>query len=119
MSNDSHAQHVHVVPTKVLVGVWAALIVLTWLTVSATKVDLGSLNIYIALGIAVVKSAFVALYFMHLRYDRPFHGVVFVVAVLFVALFISFALLDTKEYQPDTIPGYAPAIVPEASAGTP
>ncbi len=119
MSNDSHALHVHVVPTKVLVGVWAVLIVLTWLTVSATKVDLGPLNIYIALGIAVVKSTFVALYFMHLRYDRPFHGVVFVVALLFVALFISFALLDTKEYHADTIPGYAPAIVTETPAATP
>lgn len=117
MSNESHALHVHVVPTKVLVGVWAVLVLLTWLTVSATKVNLGPLNIYIALGIAVVKSAFVALYFMHLRYDRPFHAVAFVVALLFVFLFITFALLDTSQYRPELIPGYAPAIQ-EAHAAT-
>ena len=117
MSTRQETLHVHVVPTKVLVAVWLTLIVLTWLTVSATKIDLGGLNIFIALGIAVVKSAFVALYFMHLRYDKPFHGVVFVVALLFVALFISFALLDTKQYHPDTIPGYAPGIVQESAPG--
>lgn len=118
MSNESHALHVHVVPTKVLVGVWAVLVLLTWLTVSATKVNLGPLNIYIALGIAVVKSAFVALYFMHLRYDKPFHAVIFVLALLFVALFISFALLDTKSYAPTTIPGYAPGLATESAAPT-
>jgi len=115
MSSDSRTLHVHVVPVRILVAVWAVLLVLTWLTVSITKVDLGSMNIVIALAIAVVKSTFVALYFMHLRYDRPFHGIVFVVALLFVFLFITFALLDTKEYQPDVIPGYAPGM-PETAA---
>ena len=117
MSTRRETLHVHVVPMKILIGVWLALIVLTWLTVTVTKVNLGGLNIFIALGIAVVKSTFVALYFMHLRYDKPFHGVIFVVALLFVALFISFALLDTKQYHPDTIPGYAPGIVQEAAPG--
>jgi cytochrome c oxidase subunit 4 len=99
-----------VVPLKVLVGVWAALVLLTWITVGATFVDVGNFNIAIALGIALVKSTFVVLYFMHLRYDKPFNAVIFVTAALFVVLFIGLALMDTKQYQPDKIPGYAPEI---------
>lgn len=116
MSADRHTLHIHVVPLKVLAAVWAVLLVLTWLTVSVTKVDLGQMNIVIALSIAVVKSVFVVLYFMHLRYDKPFHAVVFIVALLFVFLFITLALLDTGQYKGDLIPGYAPAME-EAQAG--
>ena len=123
MSSESQTLRVHVVPTKVLLAVWAALLVLTWLTVTVTQVDLDSLNIVIALAVAVVKSTLVALYFMHLRYDRPFHAVIFVVALLFVFAFITLALLDTKEYHPDLIPGYAPGIeeaaAPPAGGGAP
>jgi cytochrome c oxidase subunit 4 len=104
------------VPIKVLAGVWLVLLVLTWMTVSVTKMDLGPMNIVIALAIAAVKCAFVVLYFMHLRYDKPFHSVVFVVALLFVFLFISLALLDTGQYNADLIPGYAPAME-DAQAG--
>jgi cytochrome c oxidase subunit 4 len=91
----------HVVPLPVLLAVFAALIVLTVLTVGATRFDLGGWNLGIALGIATVKAALVALYFMHLRYDHPFHAVVFLVALLFLALFLSLTLLDTMQYQPD------------------
>lgn len=108
--------HVHVVPLRVLIGVWAALIVLTWITVSATNFDLGNGNIVLALLIAVAKSAIVALFFMHLIYDKPFNAVIFISATLFVMLFISFVLIDTKENKADMIPGYAPTIE-EAQAG--
>ena len=110
MSSKPPALHVHVVPLRVLFGVWMALVVLTLVTVGAAKVHLGELSIIIALGIAVVKSTFVALYFMHLRYDRPFHAIAFVVALLFVFMFITFALVDTREYRAALIPGYAPAV---------
>jgi cytochrome c oxidase subunit 4 len=100
----------HVVPMRVLLGTWGALVALTVLTVAATYIDLGNLNIVIALAIAVAKSALVVLFFMHLRYDKPFHAIVFVSAALFVMLFISLALMDTKEYAGSKIPGYAPEI---------
>ena len=52
------ANHVgHVVPLKVLVTVWAALVALTWLTVAITWFDLGTLNLWAALAIATVKAA--------------------------------------------------------------
>lgn len=114
---DAHgAEHVHVVPLKILFGVWGVLIVLTWVTVAASWVDFGHLvgepwlNIVGALAIAVVKAGLVALYFMHLRYDHPFNGFVLCAALAFVALLIGIALLDTKEYDAQKIPNYAPKI---------
>jgi cytochrome c oxidase subunit IV len=100
----------HVVPMKVLIGVWAALLVLTVLTVAAIKVDLGSLNLWIAMAIATLKASLVVLYFMHMRYDRPFNAIVFVTALLFVMLFVSIAMLDSKAYEPELVPGYAPGM---------
>jgi cytochrome c oxidase subunit 4 len=99
---DAHG-HVHVVPLKVLIGVFVALLILTVLTVAAREIDLGALNIWLALGIALVKAAFVALWFMHLRYDSLFNGIILVGALLFVVVFIAIAMLDTQHYQPDII----------------
>ena len=99
-SSGGHADLAHVVPVRVLLTVFALLMVLTVVTVSATWIDLGSWNLWIAMGIAAVKAALVALYFMHLRYDHPFHGLLFVTALVFLALFVSLTLLDTLEYQP-------------------
>jgi cytochrome c oxidase subunit IV len=110
------APHAHAVPAKVLLGVFGALLVLTFLTVAARRIDLGHFNIVLALAIAVVKAGLVALFFMHLRYDNLFNGVILIVAMLFVMLFISLALMDTQEYQP-TIRAYdqsqAPAAPPD------
>ena len=100
----------HVVPMRVLLAVWAALVVLTVVTVAATWVDLGSLNLWLAMAIATLKASLVLLYFMHMRYDAPFNAVIFVAALLFVMLFVSFALIDTAAYQPEMIPGYAPGM---------
>ncbi len=109
-SHETNATDAHVVPGSVLLKVWAALLVGTFLTVAVTWVNLGPLNLLLALGIATVKAFLVALFFMHLRYDRPFNAVVLVAAVFFVALFLGLALLDTLHYKDDLIPGYAPAI---------
>jgi cytochrome c oxidase subunit IV len=100
-----HAQgHTHVVPPKILFGTFAALLVLTVLTVAVTLVDLGPLNIWIALLVAVVKAALVALYFMHLRWDAPFNALILVSALFFVAIMIGTTILDTKEYKPNYDP---------------
>jgi cytochrome c oxidase subunit 4 len=107
---EGHPEVGHVVPLPVLAGVLGLLLFLTVATVAATWVDLGRLNIWLALAIATVKAAFVVLYFMHLRYDRPFNGVILIISLALVMLFIGIALTDTEHYQPDLIPGYAPAI---------
>lgn len=99
----------HIVPARVLIGVWAALLVLTVATVTVTWKDFGpELNLWIAMGIATVKASLVLLYFMHLRYDRPVNAIFFIFALFFVALFIAGALTDSQHYQADLIRGYAP-----------
>lgn len=92
--------HTHVVPLPILLAVWAALLVLTYATVAVTSIDLGPLNLWLAMAIATVKASLVVLYFMHLRYDKPFNAVVLICALLFVMLFVGIALTDSVQYQP-------------------
>ena len=104
--------HVHVVPPRVLLTVFGILLVLTVLTVAVTRIDLGKLNIVVALLIAFVKAIVVSLYFMHLRYDRPFHAVILAIALGFVVFFIGGVLIDTKEYRPNLLGQPAPVETP-------
>jgi cytochrome c oxidase subunit 4 len=95
---------VHAVPRRILGGVYGLLILCTIITVAVSKVDLGPANIWAALLIAVIKGGLVVMYFMHLRWDSPFNGIVILAALFFVALFIGLALLDSKSYQPQLKP---------------
>lgn len=108
----SHEDGAHVCSIKTLLVVWVALMLGTWLTVAATYVDLGPLNLWIGLAIATAKAVLVALYYMHLRWDRPFNAVVLVVAVGFLMLFIGIAMMDTAAYQPSMVPQDAPVSGP-------
>lgn len=98
-THDDHDGIGHITPVSLLLGIFALLMVFTFLTVAVTYVDLGPANIWIALGVAVVKAALVGLYFMHLRYDSPFNALILVSAFLFLAVFIGISLMDTGEYQ--------------------
>lgn len=105
----------HPVPIPVLAGTLLALLILTVVTVMATWVDLGKLNVWLALLIAVVKAAFVCLVFMHLRWDNPFNGVVVIASLLFVALLIAIAITDSREYA-GTLKASGKAPPPPAAA---
>jgi cytochrome c oxidase subunit 4 len=101
---------VHIVPVPLLLAVWMGLMVLTVVTVAATSIDWGKFNLWLAMLIATVKASLVALYFMHLRYDKPFNAIVFIASLVFVMLFVGLAMMDTVEYQPELVPGHAPLI---------
>jgi len=111
---EAHPAIGHLVPWTVLLATCVALIVLTWITVTAAAIDLGRLNLWIAIAIATIKASLVCLYFMHLRYDRPFNAIVLVAALVFLMLFIGLAMTDSVSYQselyPPDSPDYAPAI---------
>lgn len=109
--NIEHQSVGHVVPVRVLLTTGISLLILTALTVWSAGFDLGNYNIVIALIIALFKGSIVVLFFMHLKYDRPFNGIIFITAMAFVVLFISFALLDTREYASDIDKGDAPMVV--------
>ena len=88
-----------------LAFICAVLLLLTGVTVFSSFVDFNEwnmpeMNLLLALFIATVKACIVCLYFMHLRWDRPFVSFIFITSVILLALFIGFAITDTKEYQP-------------------
>jgi len=115
-----HAAHGvgHIVSPKILIATAVALLILTGLTVMSVRIDfsefdLNELNIFVALGIAVVKASLVCLFFMHLRWDRPFNAFMLVVSLALVGLFISFAMTDSSEYQPEVQKVVTPTIQSE------
>jgi cytochrome c oxidase subunit 4 len=112
----------HVAAIKTLVATGGTLLVLTIVTVIASKIDFGgsSINLAIAMVIAVTKATLVVLFFMHLRYDRLFHSVIFASAILAAALFVGFTLMDTGQYQHTNIwnPS-APPLAPVGPRATP
>ncbi len=115
--HDDHGNDIsHVAAAKVLLATGGSLLVLTLVTVLATKIDFGAnINLAIAMVIAVTKATLVILFFMHLRYDKLFHTVIFVSAVLAASLFVGFTLMDTSQYQETNI--WQPTSPPRAPFG--
>ena len=112
-SHPHPADHAKQVRTYAIV--LAALLVLTVITVAASRVDFGSLNVIIALGIATVKGSLVALYFMHLRHDKPMNAIIFLMSLLFLALFLGGTLSDVQsrwDVQPANLKAPAPQTAP-------
>jgi len=76
-------------------GVFAALMVLTGLTVWAAFQHLGIWNTPVALAIATSKAVMVALIFMHLRSSPKLTAIVVGTSVLFLAILI---LITASDY---------------------
>jgi cytochrome c oxidase subunit 4 len=87
--------HPHVLPMSTYFGVFGTLLFLTFITVGASRIDLGAANLFIAMAIATTKALCVALVFMHLLFDKKFNLVVFASSIIFLAIFIGFTLADT------------------------
>lgn len=94
-----HGGDHHALPLWLLIGTWVALMTLTGLTVFSAQHDLGAFDLPIAMGIATIKALLVLVIFMHLGFDRKFHAMLIFGSLLFVWLFISFALIDRGQYQ--------------------
>jgi len=77
------------------IAVFAALLLLTVVTVLVSYVDLGLWNAVVALLIASVKASLVALFFMHLKSESRLVWGFALVPVLFLALILLGTLSDT------------------------
>ena len=84
----------HVVPLRIYFLVFTALMVGTALTVMAARVDLGPMNIVVALAIAGVKATLVVLYFMHMRYSHRLNWIFAGAAVLWLVLLVGVTMAD-------------------------
>jgi cytochrome c oxidase subunit IV len=81
-------------------GVLGTLLILTFITVGASYVNFGNWNVVIAIVIATMKASLVALFFMHLIHDKPTSAVIFLISVLFLALFLISVYTDYAERDP-------------------
>jgi cytochrome c oxidase subunit 4 len=86
--------HDHGISVLTYLGVFAALLVLTALTVWVAFQDFGQLNNVIALGIAVIKSTMVVLFFMHVLHSTPLTKIVLVTSVFFFLILVAFVYAD-------------------------
>ena len=85
----------HIVPVKIYVAIFLALMAGTTLTVWAGLHDFpGQLNVVIALTIAVIKATLVVLYFMHVRYSSRLIWVVFTSALFWLVILFALTFSD-------------------------
>jgi cytochrome c oxidase subunit 4 len=84
----------HIAPISMYVGIWAALMVFTGITVFAATVELHVFNIVLALVIASIKGTLVVLFFMHLRYSTKLTMVTVVAALFFLFILFSLSMTD-------------------------
>ena len=84
----------HVVPISTYLLVFFALMILLVLTLAAAAVDLGPLNIVIAVSIALIKAVLIVLYFMHVKFSSRLIQIFVSSAFIWLAILFVLALSD-------------------------
>ena len=84
----------HIVPYRTFISIWLVLLALTGVTVGVAQIDLGFMNIWVALSIASLKSGLVVAIFMHLKYEQPLFKLALFAALAILAIFIGFSFFD-------------------------
>lgn len=84
----------HVAPKSMYYTIFASLMVLTVLTVAVARLDLGLLNLPLALAIAVGKAMLVILFFMHVKYSTKLVQVTAFTGFLFLGILIALTMAD-------------------------
>ncbi len=107
---------------KGYLGILIALLFLTIVTVAAAYYDFGEWSIIVAMVIATVKASLVALYFMHLRHDKPVNVIIFLSALLFLSFLLILCLIDVNSRvlpTPKNWKGPEPGLVSPAELNKP
>lgn len=81
-----HTAPHHQAPLAMYFVVFAALMVLTILTVWVSRIDLGEMNTVVAMAIAVVKALVVILWFMHVIHSPRMTWIVVISSFLWLAV---------------------------------
>ncbi len=87
-------EKIHIIPYRTFLLVLALLISLTLISVLLTQISLGTLTVAVALLIATVKSAFVLMIFMHLKFESKMFRFAVIAVFLLIASVIIITLLD-------------------------
>ena len=84
----------HIVTKRQYAYVFGILMILTLVTTWAGLVDLGRLNVVVALAIAVIKASLVVLFFMHIYWSTKLNRVVVVAGFAWLGLLLWLTLTD-------------------------
>ena len=79
---------------RTYVATWVALLALLALTCGSAFVHLGTFNIVVNLGIALVKALLVVFVFMHVREGTPMVRVAAVAGVLWLCILAGLSVVD-------------------------
>ncbi|PLX94264.1 MAG: cytochrome-c oxidase [Desulfuromonas sp.] len=90
MSEETHVP----VPYRTFILIWVALLILTGITVAVSRVDVGALNIWVALGVASIKSSLVIFFFMHLKQESILFKIGLLTMLVILAIFVGMTFLD-------------------------
>jgi cytochrome c oxidase subunit 4 len=84
----------HIVTKKQYSYVFGTLLLLTFVTTAVGMINLGRLNVVVALVIAVIKATLVVLFFMHIYWSTRLTKVVVVSGLAWLVLLLWFTLTD-------------------------
>ena len=84
----------HIVPKKTYYAIFAALMVLTAVTVWISSIDLGALNTVAALAIAGTKAVLVVMFFMHVKYSTRLTTVAVIGGIYWLGILLALTLSD-------------------------
>jgi cytochrome c oxidase subunit 4 len=85
----------HLLSFKAQIGILLALIVLMFLAIGVTRIDLGPLSLVAILVIAAIQVFIVMTYHMHLKFEKPFFKVM---VICLFALFIAVLIVTISDY---------------------
>jgi cytochrome c oxidase subunit 4 len=95
----------HIVPKRIYFAVFAALIVLTWVTTYVATLDLGRWNIFVALAIAICKASLVVLFFMHVWFSTRMTKMIVVASIFWLILLLFITMADIWTRNLMGVPG--------------
>ena len=84
----------HTIGFKTYFTVWFCLVTLTATTVTVSGLNMGRYGALASLVIATAKAALILLFFMHLKYERPFLKLMLLLTVCTIAVIIGLTFFD-------------------------
>ena len=84
----------HALSYGLLTGIWVGLMACTALTVTVARIDLGYMNVVVAMGVASIKALLVIFFFMHLKYENWIIKGMVLTAFVILAIAIGLTFVD-------------------------
>jgi cytochrome c oxidase subunit 4 len=99
------------------IAIWGWLLLLTITEVATTRLPIPRLTMAILLvGQAMTKALLVAMYFMHLKYEKKVLGMIAFTPLL-LCVFLSVMLLPDSKHDPNAVQQAPPAAAAPAEGG--